>query len=138
MPCDVCCLFVLTFCHGFQSLQQRGPSKLVATHEKESNSPDSNEAPQDPDGNALDEDFVHKHTDVDSNYSSSDAGNVPGSDTSVWSDDDDEDPSEEFDERELGDCGELESINCHDETETQTPILSLSESVSYAAMFYFI
>ena len=105
------------------------------TPEEEPNSPDSNEAPEDPDGNALDEDSVHKHTDVDPNYNSSDAGNVSGSDTSVRSDEDDDDPGEEFDERELGDCGELESINCHDETETRTPILSLSESVSYAAMF---
>ena len=105
------------------------------TPEEEANSPDSNEAPEDPDGNALDEDSVPKHTDVDSNYSCSDAGNVSGSDTSVVSDEDDEEPGEEFDENELGDCGELESINCHDKKENWTPTLSLSESVSYATMF---
>ena len=81
---------------------------------------------------------MHKHTSADSNYSSSDAGNVSGSDTSVGSDKDDKDPSEEFDERELGDCGDLESVNCHDERETWTPILSLSESGSYAKTFYIL
>jgi len=107
-----------------------------APEEEEANSPDSNLAPEDPDGNAPDEDSVHKHNDADSNYSSSsDAGNVSGLDTSVRSNEDDEDPGEEFDERELGDCGDLESINCHDETETRTPILSLSESVSYETLF---
>jgi hypothetical protein len=93
------------------------------------------EAPEGPDVNAPDEENVQKHTSADSNYSSRDAGNLSGSDTSIGSDKDDEDPGEEFDERELGDCGDLESINCHDETETWTPILSLSESVSYATLF---
>ena len=107
-----------------------------APEEEEANSPDSSLAPEDPDGNAPDEDSVHKHTDADSNYSSSsDAGNVSGLDTSVGSNEDEEDPGEEFDERELGDCGDLESINCHDETETRTPNLSLSESVSYESLF---
>ena len=111
-----------------------------APYEEEANSPDYNLAPEDPDGIAPDEDSVHKHTDADSNYSSSsDAGNVSGSDTSVGSKEDEskedeEDPGEEFDERELDDCGDLESINCHDETETRTPILSLSESVSYETL----
>jgi hypothetical protein len=107
-----------------------------APEEEEANGPDSNLAPEDPDGNAPDEDSVHKHSDADSNYSSSsDAGNVSGLDASVGSNEDDKDPGEEFDERELDDCGDLESINCHDETETRTPILSLSESVSYETLF---
>ncbi len=114
---------------------------VKAPEEDQVSGPDSNLAPEDPDGNAPDEDSVHKHTDADSNYSSSsDAGNVSGSDTSVGSKEDEskedeEDPGEEFDKRELDDCGDLESINCHDETETRTPILSLSESGSYANMF---
>jgi hypothetical protein len=114
---------------------------VKAPEEDQATGPDSNLAPEDPDGNAPDEDSAHKHTDADSNYSnSSDAGKVSGSDTSVGSKDDEsnedeEDPGEEFDERELGDCGDLESINCHDETETRTPILSLSESVSYETLF---
>ena len=47
------------------------------TPEEEANSPDSNEAPEDLDGNALDEDSVHKHTDVDPNYSTSLRGIMP-------------------------------------------------------------
>ena len=109
---------------------------VKAPEEDQATGPDSNLATEDPDGNAPDEDSVHKHTDADSNYSnSSDAGNVSGSDTSVGSKEDEEDPGEEFEERELDDCGDLESINCHDETETRTPILSLSESVSYETLF---
>ncbi len=86
-----------------------------APEEEEANSPDSNLAPEDPDGNAPDEDS--------------------GSDTSVGSNQDDEDPVEEFDERELDACGDLESINCHGKTETQTQLLSLSESVPYETLF---
>ena len=86
-----------------------------APEEEEANTPDSNLSPEDPDGNTPDEDS--------------------GSVSSVGSNQDDEDPGEEFDERELGDCGVLESINCHDETETRTPILSLSESVPYETLF---
>ena len=109
---------------------------VKAPEEDQATGPDSNLATEEPDGNAPDEDSVHKHTDADSNYSnSSDAGNVYGSDASVGSKEDEEDPGEEFDERELDDCGDLESINCHDETETRTPILSLSESGSYETLF---
>ena len=94
-------------------------------------SPDSNDAPEEPDDDALDKDTADKHTD-DNSYHSSDEGNVSGSDFSLGSDDD---PGEEFDDRELGAFGDLECINCHDETETQTPILSLSDSGIYAKTF---
>ena len=94
-------------------------------------SPDCNDAPEEPDDDALDEDSAYKHTDSNSSHSSH-AGTVSGSDVSVGFDDD---PGEEFDEREPDACGELEWINCHNETENRTPILSLSESGSYGKTF---
>ena len=50
-------------------------------------SPDSNDALEEPDDDALDEDSAYKHTDANSNHSS-DAGNVSGSDVSIGSNDD--------------------------------------------------
>jgi hypothetical protein len=91
----------------------------------------NNDAPEEPDDDALDKDTADKHTD-DNSYHSSDKGNVSASDFSVGSDDD---PSEDFDDRELGAFGDLECINCHDKTETWTPILSLNESGIYAITF---
>ena len=98
---------------------------------EEAISPDNNATSEDPDDNALYEDRAHKHTNENSHHRS-DAGNVLGLDVSVGSNDD---PREEFDERELDDCGELLWIHSQDETETRTPILSLSESGRHAKMF---
>ena len=77
-------------------------------------SPDNNDTPEDSDDDALDENSADKQTD-DTSYHSSDAGNVLGSEGSVDSNDD---PGEEFDERELDAYGDLERINCHDDAET--------------------
>ena len=98
-----CFILSLLTIHKAKRTKQTGGK----TPEEVAISPDSNETPEDPDDNALDEDSAHKNTDENSNHSN-DAGNASWSDVSIGSSDD---PGEEFDERELGVCGELEWIN---------------------------